>query len=135
MPYNYKKLLKNDNFCVHLNYSPPEALVDGCEEITEKVDIWALGCCLYFMIYKRDPFESSNSETIKQNIRTMLLDEVSNTEKPMTDKLLDALIKICLQTNVSERPSALQLIQQLDRLEREYNGSCESNDHMISIIQ
>ena len=65
MPYNYKKLLKNDNFCGHLNYSPPEALVDGCEKITEKVDIWALGCCLYFLTYKKDPFESANSEQIK----------------------------------------------------------------------
>jgi serine/threonine protein kinase len=26
MPYNYKKLLKKDNFCGHVNYSAPELI-------------------------------------------------------------------------------------------------------------
>ena len=65
MPYNYKKLLKNDTFCGHLNYSPPEMLKGKNEDITEKVDIWALGCCLYFLSAKKDPFDAQNHERIK----------------------------------------------------------------------
>jgi serine/threonine protein kinase len=81
MPYNYKKLLKNDTFCGHLNYSPPEMLLDNCdEEFTEKVDVWALGCCLYFLTYKKDPFESGSSEQIKNNIRNLHLDD-QNSDK------------------------------------------------------
>jgi serine/threonine-protein kinase TTK/MPS1 len=100
MPYNYKKLLKNDTFCGHLNYSPPEALVDGCEEITDKADVWALGCCLYFLTYKKDPFESNNSDIIKSNIRSLAMDELK-IEKKSNDKILDDLIKVCLQSNLS----------------------------------
>jgi NIMA (never in mitosis gene a)-related kinase len=82
MPYNYKKLLKNDTFCGHLNYSPPEMLLDNCdEEFTEKVDVWALGCCLYFLAYKKDPFESGSSEQIKNNIRNLHLDDHNSDEK------------------------------------------------------
>ena len=82
MPYNYKKLLKNDTFCGHLNYSPPEMLLDNCdEEFTEKVEVWALGCCLYFLTYKKDPFESGSSEQIKNNIRNLHLDDQNSDEK------------------------------------------------------
>ena len=58
MPYNFKKLLKNKSFCGHLNYSPPEMLNDQSENLTEKVDIWALGCCLYNLSSKKDPFDA-----------------------------------------------------------------------------
>lgn len=134
MPYNYKKLLKNDNFCGHLNYSPPEALVDGCEKITEKVDIWALGCCLYFLTYKKDPFESANSEQIKQNIRNLSLEEL-NTHKTKNEKALDDLIKICLHINLNERPTAVQLIQCIDQVEFENFGKVETPDIMAALVQ
>lgn len=134
MPYNYKKLLKNDNFCGHLNYSPPEALVDGCEKITEKVDIWALGCCLYFLTYKKDPFESTNSEQIKQNIRNLSLEEL-NTHKTKNEKALDDLIRICLHINLNERPTAVQLIQCIDQVEFENFGKVETPEIMAALVQ
>ena len=56
MPYNYKKLLKKDNFCGHVNYSAPE-LIQEKVNFTSKVDIWSLGCCLYYLCTKKDPFE------------------------------------------------------------------------------
>ena len=58
MPYSFRKLMKIDSYCGHLNYSPPETLAGRTEGISEKVDIWALGCCLYFISAKKDPFES-----------------------------------------------------------------------------
>lgn len=59
LPYNFKKLIKSDKFCGHLNYSAPEMLKDKDDQLTEKVDIWALGCCLYYICTKKDPFNSS----------------------------------------------------------------------------
>ena len=57
MPYNFKKLLKNDKFSGHLNYSPPEILeINESYRQTPKVDTWALGCCLYYLHAKLDPF-------------------------------------------------------------------------------
>ena len=65
MPYNFKKLLKNESFSGHLNFSPPEMLQDSGAEITEKVDIWALGCSLYFLTSKKDPFAAESTDQIK----------------------------------------------------------------------
>lgn len=58
MPYNFKKLLKNETFSGHLNYSAPEILEHGQgNNLSSKVDIWSLGCCLYYLYTKRDPFD------------------------------------------------------------------------------
>jgi serine/threonine protein kinase len=43
MPYNYKKLLKKENFSGHINYSAPELILED-PSFDEKVDIWSLGC-------------------------------------------------------------------------------------------
>lgn len=56
MPYNYKKLLKKDNFCGHVNYSAPELILEKVH-FSPKVDVWSLGCCLFYLCTKRDPFE------------------------------------------------------------------------------
>ena len=56
MPFNFKKLLKRDNFSGHVNYSAPELILDKMN-FTTKVDIWGLGCCIYFMLAKKDPFD------------------------------------------------------------------------------
>ena len=70
MPYNFKKLLKNESFSGHLNYSPPEILEHGSEEfLSQKVDIWSLGCCLYYLATKRDPFDAAGPMEIKISIR------------------------------------------------------------------
>ena len=65
MPYNLKKLLKCPTYSGHLNYSSPEILETGSENfLSDKADIWALGCCLYYCATKRDPF---NIEDAKKN--------------------------------------------------------------------
>lgn len=51
MPYNYKKLLKKESFCGHVNYSAPELLEEG-NPFTPNVDIWSLGCCLFYLCSK-----------------------------------------------------------------------------------
>jgi len=75
MPYNFKKLLKNESFSGHLNYSAPEILERGQENmLSNKVDIWSLGCCLYYLVTKRDPYDGSNPGEIKDSIRNARLD-------------------------------------------------------------
>jgi len=56
MPFNFKKLLKRDNFSGHVNYSAPELILEKMN-FSYKVDIWSLGCCIYFMLAKKDPFD------------------------------------------------------------------------------
>ena len=66
LPYNFKKLLKGENFAGHLTFSAPELLTkptsfstNGSNQVTQAVDIWSLGCCLYYFVVKKDPFEGA----------------------------------------------------------------------------
>ena len=36
--------------------------------MTTAVDVWSLGCCLYYFVVKKDPFEGANQD--KQHVRT-----------------------------------------------------------------
>ena len=60
-----------------LNYISPELLNED-KNACFKADIWALGCCFYFLVTKKDPFTCQNpmlnSDKIKQNIREGVLD-------------------------------------------------------------
>ena len=67
--------MKNESFSGHLNYSAPEILESGVENyLSSKVDIWSLGCCLYYLATKKDPFDGANPGEIKQNIRKGKID-------------------------------------------------------------
>jgi len=74
LPYNFKKLLKKFNYTGHLNYTAPE-LVYEQEVFTEKIDIWALGCSLYSLLTKREPFEGRSPQEVKQNIMYQRLEK------------------------------------------------------------
>ena len=53
MPYNLKKLIKEAGNTGHLNYTAPEILKDRRgKALTQKADIWALGCCFYYLLTK-----------------------------------------------------------------------------------
>ena len=57
MPYNFKKLLKDAAFTGHLNYTAPELLERNPEKaMSPKADVFALGCCFFFLATKADPF-------------------------------------------------------------------------------
>ena len=59
LPYNFKKLVKNPQFSGHLNYSAPELLYEN-NDVGTKIDTWSLGCCLYYLVTKQDPFNGAS---------------------------------------------------------------------------
>lgn len=67
MPFNFKKLLKRENFSGHVNYSAPELILEKTY-FSNKVDIWSFGCCVYYMINKKDPFDGKSPQETKSNI-------------------------------------------------------------------
>lgn len=122
MPYNFKKLLKNESFSGHLNYSAPEILESGTENyLSHKVDVWSLGCCLYYLATKRDPFDGQNPAEIKFNIRNLRIDRYEK-DMGMDDKenprhyLIEQLLGYCLTFDINMRPSARQMVQIIDDL-------------------
>jgi serine/threonine protein kinase len=74
LPYNFKKLLKRENFSGHINYSAPELILEK-SIFSPKVDVWSLGCCLYYLVTKKDPFDGKDPYEIKQNILSASVDK------------------------------------------------------------
>ena len=131
MPYNYKKLLKKDNFSGHINYSAPELILEQVS-FTDKVDVWSLGCWLYFLIVKKDPFEGKDPKAIKENILKWNID----TKKIQSEPVIANLISLCLIVEEDKRPHAFELIKYLNRLEMEVYGrivSDETKDHSLKL--
>ena len=56
--------MRKDNFQGHINYSAPE-LIEENNIFTPKVDVWGLGCLLYYLIVKKDPFDSNDNDDKK----------------------------------------------------------------------
>jgi serine/threonine protein kinase len=70
--------LENGNS--HFNYLAPER-ISGSGELTNKVDIWALGCTLYYLIYKRDAISIDiDTQEIKEKILNFNLFSVNKKE-------------------------------------------------------
>ena len=112
MPYNFKKLLKGENYAGHLNFSAPELIAPVRQgqrqqpiELTEKVDVWALGCCLFYLMTKKDPFHGKTPQVIKENILAL---EVGDDSLP---PIIKEVINACLVYEHASRPSATQIIQ------------------------
>jgi serine/threonine protein kinase len=121
MPYNYKKLLKKENFSGHINYSAPELILED-PDFDDKVDIWSLGCCLYYLYTKNDPFEGKTPAIIKKNI----LNESITKGKTGIDQIIQELLSSCLVVNCEDRPNATRLLKIQNDLEYKYYGECVS---------
>eukprot|EP00930_Biecheleria_cincta_P000532 TRINITY_DN10116_c0_g1_i2.p1 TRINITY_DN10116_c0_g1~~TRINITY_DN10116_c0_g1_i2.p1 ORF type:complete len:809 (-),score=160.59 TRINITY_DN10116_c0_g1_i2:21-2447(-) len=92
-------------------YRPPE-MVDFYLEfaITEKVDIWMIGCILYTLMFYRQPFQDESTLAIA-NARYQL-----PSSPKFSDKMQD-LIHWLLARDPSDRPSAHELLLVLQSLE------------------
>ena len=97
------------NFEKHstLYYRAPE-MCDRYGEYTvsEKVDIWSLGCVLYTMVFKEQPFMNAQKlEIINGNYNFP-----EEEQKLYTEKFLD-LIRVMLTPNPNNRPNILQIME------------------------
>ena len=97
------------NFEKHstLYYRAPE-MCDRYGEYTvsEKVDIWSLGCVLYTMVFKEQPFMDAQKLEIINGNYNFPKDE----EKLYSEKFLD-LIRVMLTPNPNNRPNIIQIME------------------------
>ena len=108
MPYNFKKLLKRADFSGHVNYSAPELILEK-PSFSNKVDIWALGCCLYYILYKRDPFEGKEPMEVKNRILNFTMHTATKMDQDQPAARF--LVQACLNFEDTLRPSTSQLLQ------------------------
>ena len=96
-----------------------------------KVDIWAIGVTIYYLVYKELPYEKGSKEEIKYNIvhekvpfyRNNFINNFnyydgtnkfeSNSIKEIKSSILFSLMKDCLEKNPELRPN-------IDKLSEKY---------------
>ena len=97
------------NFEKHstLYYRAPE-MCDryGENVVNEKVDIWSLGCVLYTMVFKEQPFMNAQKLEIINGNYNFPRDE----QKLYSEKFLD-LIRVMLTPNPNDRPNVIQIME------------------------
>ncbi|KYR00851.1 putative protein serine/threonine kinase [Tieghemostelium lacteum] len=102
-----------------LQYRAPE-IVDlyRCSLINEKIDIWALGCLLYKLLYYTTPFEDSGSLGIL-NCNYQLPPPGNH---PNYSNDLVNLIRIMLNPDPNQRPNIFEITNQVHALLKGVNS-------------
>lgn len=100
-------------------YRAPELFDVKTDSIlTEKVDVWSLGCTLFSMAYGESPFEM----TINQQGGTMALAVLNrqfyfpNYKKDIYSRTLQDLISWMLNSDPNARPNIDKVISAVDRI-------------------
>ena len=89
------------------------------------MDVWSLGCCLYYIIVKTDPFEGADHNETKRNILNM---EIGPHE--IEDQIFRQLILKCLVIDPKSRATCAEVMQFQDLLEIELFGNPISQQEM-----
>ena len=100
---NYSNFEKHST----LYYRAPEMCNRYSQSVvSEKVDIWSLGCVLYTMVFKEQPFINAQKLEIINGNYNFPKDE----QKLYSEKFLD-LIRVMLTPNPDNRPNVLQIME------------------------
>ena len=114
MPEKETKDSKRDKFDIYernttFMYRPPE-MVDEYGEfpVNEKVDIWALGCILYAILFKQQPFQDAQKLTIIKGDYY-----IPKEAKNYSSKIFD-FIRLMLTPDPRIRPSAKDIVNYIN---------------------
>lgn len=80
---------------------------------------------------KKDPFEGKDPKSIKDNIIKCKID----MKRVHNEPLLENLINICLTTDENQRPHAFELLNYLNKLEKEVYGDISSDERKDQTLQ
>ena len=114
VPEKETKESKRDKFDIFernttFMYRPPEMVDEyGSFPVNEKVDIWALGCILYAILFKQQPFQDAQKLTIIKGDYY-----IPKEAKNYSDKVFD-FIRWMLTPDPRQRPSAKDIIKSID---------------------
>lgn len=84
------------------------------EKVTSAVDIWAFGLILYELSFERYPFRLDGLRALREQILSPEAVAVPPSSGPYAD--LRRLVCACLEKDPSRRPSAEQVVDELEHL-------------------
>ena len=91
-----------------LAYMPPEVLAEANAETTPKIDVWAIGCILYGMMYGKLPFWGDTEEEFAQAIMKQKLK--FDPSVPITDGCKKVITQM-LDKDPKTRANLLDLME------------------------
>ena len=95
-----------------------------------KIDVWAIGVTLYYLVFKQLPFEKGSKNEIKKSILSEPIAFPINNlrfEGNKGNNFVINIIKDCLERDIDKRPSSEDLFyKQIDKAKRE--GVYNNND-------
>eukprot|EP01121_Diplochlamys_sp_Union-15-3_P000519 TRINITY_DN10454_c0_g1_i1.p1 TRINITY_DN10454_c0_g1~~TRINITY_DN10454_c0_g1_i1.p1 ORF type:complete len:286 (-),score=53.73 TRINITY_DN10454_c0_g1_i1:31-888(-) len=86
-------------------YAAPEVLLE--QQYSKSVDIWSIGCVLYFMLFGRPPFYSENDEELEELAASGVFEF---PVKPAVSDQAKLLISALLEKEPSKRLTASQAL-------------------------
>jgi len=92
------------------NYSPPEQLDVDLGPLTEKIDIWALGCLAIELLTGAVPWQGRQPMQIMASV-VMKRQSPALPEGVVAPEELRPLLKRCFAFTPAERPAAAELVQ------------------------
>ena len=97
-------------------FRAPELFEPGAlgASITEKSDIWSVGCTLYACMYGQPPFDGTATAACSG---TFNVPKTPRYPTPLVD-----LMKACLALNPADRPTIEQLIDAFDKVAAQISG-------------
>lgn len=102
-----KGLSKDKAFEGTLAYSSPETIENI--EVTDKADIWSLGCVIYELLESKQAFHSTNPLTLAKMIAHGEY-ELPSFDTNKKEKLAELIIK-CLTIDPKHRPNITELLK------------------------
>jgi hypothetical protein len=95
-------------------YMAPEQVVAGTE-MSDRVDVYAVGVILFQMLTGKYPFEESSTPRALAHNHVAVAAPDARALEPAVPEQLAALVALCLRKDPDARPSAAEMAQRLAR--------------------
>ncbi len=115
-------------------YRSPETFnISYPTTIDERIDVWALGCVLYAMAFGVSPFEEQYLKGGSLALATLSGNWAFPQQRRNFSESFCNLISFMLDTNVATRPTIIEVLDRLERLDGLNSRRTPSEDSAIDV--
>ncbi|KAG2493416.1 hypothetical protein HYH03_008541 [Edaphochlamys debaryana] len=105
-------------------YCPPEVFTPTESKVTDRCDVYALGCLICELVTRRRPWEGTRNAVIGYLVAIeRRRPDLPAPDDPLCPPALRSLIERCWRHNSEERPSSAEILKRLTLLLNEHTTS------------